>query len=296
MLLSACKAQITGAPADMIDARPAADAPAAVDAADLTDAPLGAWSTPLKVDVASSAQVEDDVTLSSNTLEMFFAVSSANGKDLFYTSRATPSSPWVTAVRLPFNVMNQSDETPRLSVDDRTLYFASGRDGSLDIFQVTRDAPGSMTWTAPAKVDGVNTSAGEKWFMPCGNGHYVLVRDTPSNGSSLFEGDLGGAPPIAIDALNEPSDQRTNETGTFLTQDCLTIYFASNRVTPTQIFRSQRASLAAAWTAPVTVDDFAITGGNGNQEDPWISSDERTFAFASDAAGGGNKDLYLSTR
>jgi Tol biopolymer transport system component len=267
-----------------------------VDTAPPVDAALGAWSTPVKVDVASSGAGEDDVTLSSNTLELFFAVSGGNGKDLFYSSRATPTSAWTTAVRLPFNSAMQSDETPRLSADDQTLYFASGRNGSLDVFQVTRAAPGSTTWGTPTTVAGINTSVDEKWFMPCGSGHYVLVRETANNGTNLFEGDLGGGAAVAIATLNEPAAQRSNETGTFLTPDCLTIYFASNRVSPAQIFRAQRASLSDAWPAPTTVNDFAIAGGNGNQEDPWVSSDERTFAFASDAASAGNKDLYLSTR
>jgi Tol biopolymer transport system component len=297
VLLSACKAQISGVPLDAV--APPADAPAIVtDAsnpvADAPELPLGAWQPPVKIDVASTGGAEDDVTLSSNTLELFFAIANGgNGKDLFYTSRATTTSPWATPLALPFNVAMQSDETPRLSADDLTLYFASGRgNGSLDIFQVTRDAPGSLSWSTPVPVQEVNTTLDEKWFMPCGTNHYVLVRDAGQNGTNLFEGDLGGAAPVAITTLNEPTNQSSNETGTLVTPDCLTIYFASNRVSPTRMFRAQRASITAPWPAPTRVDDFADLGGG--QEDPWISSDQRTFAFASDASG--TKDLYLSTR
>ena len=58
------------------------------------------------------------------------------------------------------------------------------------------------------------------------------------------------------------------------------------------IFVSHRLSVTAPWDLPIPVDDFPATGGN--QEDPWLSADKRTFAFASDAAG--TKDIYLSTR
>jgi hypothetical protein len=36
--------------------------------------------------------------------------------------------------------------------------------------------------------------------------------------------------------------------------------------------------------------DFPIAGTSDGQEDPWLSPDGRTFAFAR------NKDIYLSTR
>ena len=63
---------------------------------------------------------------------------------------------------------------------------------------------------------------------------------------------------------------------------------------PERIFVSHRASVDAPWQPPVRVDDFKIAAGNGAQEDPWLSADGHTFAFASDAAG--TKDIYLSTR
>jgi Tol biopolymer transport system component len=294
VLLSACKAQISGAPADL----GAVDA--ATDAADdlpIVDAPgsqLGPWSTPVKVTpAATTTLVEDDVTLSSNTLELFFAVAGTNGKDLYYTSRSSTTAAWTPAVALPFNSAAQSDETPRLSADDKTLYFASGRggNGTLDIYAVTRPAAGSTAWGTPLALSAVNTTTqSEKWFMPCGTDRYVMVQSRTKDDSDLVEGTLGGGPPTPLTALNSLA----NETGTFVSPDCLTIYFASARVAPLQIYRSQRASLTAPWQPPTPVVDLVIAGGNGNQEDPWLSADGRTFAFASDAAG--TKDVYLSTR
>jgi len=296
LLLAGCQAQISGAPpidAALVVDTTLADTPGLIDSAPIPidgAIALGPWLTPQKIDVASTGRVEDDITLSSNTLELIFAINGQNGKDLFYASRATTSDAWTPAMPLPFNLPPQSEESPRLSADDRTLYFASTRAGrgNLDIFQTTRSAPGNTDWGPVMPADGMinTTNLNEKWFMPCGIDRYVMVKD--GAGSDLVEGTIGGAAPVPIPSLNSSG----NETGAFVTPDCLTIYFASTRVTPTRIFRAHRAALADAWPAPDPVNDFETIGGN--QEDPWISSDERTFGFASDATG--NKDLYLTTR
>jgi Tol biopolymer transport system component len=293
VLLSACKAQISGAPPIELEV----DAPVVeLDATappppPMIDAPppLGAWSMPQKIDVASTGSVEDDVTLSSNTLELFFAINGSKGKDLYYATRASTTSAWTPAVAVSFNSAAQSDETPRLSADDRTLYFASGRggNGTLDIYKTTRSAAGATDWSLPAALDSsVNTtSLNEKWFMLCNADHYLMVQ-----GANLVEGFIGGAGAVPAAPLNANG----NQTGTFVTPDCLTIFFATSKGGQTAMYHSQRARVTDPWDAPSEVTDFSGLGGN--QEDPWISSDQRTFAFASDAAGGGNKDLYLSTR
>ncbi|HEX7840864.1 MAG TPA: hypothetical protein VF469_25475 [Kofleriaceae bacterium] len=260
---------------------------------------LGAWSTPAKVGPAATTAVEDDVTLSSDALEMIFAVEVTNAttntttKDFYYTSRSSIGAAWAKPEPVPFDT-GSSEETPRFSGDDKTLYFASDRAtaGNLDIYSVKRQAAGNTTWGTPVLVAGVNTSATEKWFTPCTGGHYVVVRSVANAGTDLFEGTLGGGAPTTIANLNSTA----SDTGAFLTQDCLTIYFASFRTTPVKIFTSHRATLTDAWPPPTPVDDFKIGTGGDNQEDPWLSPDGKTFAFASDAAGNGNKDIYLSTR
>jgi hypothetical protein len=292
-LVSACNAQISGASGD----RMMPDAAAAADSA-LPDAPvtLGPWSTPAIIPPAAlSTANEDDDTLSANALEMIFAIEGTSGKDLFYTARSSATADWSTAVTVPFN-SPQSDETPRLSDDGLTLFFASGRagHGNLDIWSVQRTALDNTTWGMPQPMLNIGTDTLlEKWFMPCGTDRYVMVQATASNGTDLVEGSLAGGTPAAVTELNSPQ----NETGTFVSRDCLTIYFASNRpssASPTKIYTSHRASLTSPWVMPSVVVDFPIPGSTAGQEDPWRSEDGRTFVFASDAAG--TRDIYISTR
>ena len=218
---------------------------------------------------------------------MVFAVNDAvnGGKDLYYASRTTPADAWTTPVQLGFNLVGPSEETPRFSADDLTLYFASNRvvANGLDIYHVTRSTVGSA-WGVPAVVAGPNTTANEKWFTPCGGQRYLVIV-----AGDIAEGKLNqGAPTV----VTELSDAATNETGTFVTQDCLTTYFASPRSGPNRLYTSTRLGASDPWPAPTMVSDFLAVGGN--QEDPWLAPDQRTFAFVSDVLG--TKDLYISVR
>lgn len=301
LLLASCGAHISSNPEEehgAPDAGVGADAGApGSDAAPPTDAaPLGPWSAPAAVTVAATPATEDDVTLSSNALEMVYAiVDGVSGrKDLYYTSRAAIGAAWTPAAKLPFDRDASSEEAPRFSADDRTLYFASDRaanDGNLDIYAVTHTATAIAQWGLPRKVAPLTTAVSEKWLSPCSDGHYVVVQTTAAGDTDLYEGTLESlAPPKPISGLNTTM----SETGAFLGADCLTLYFASFRVTPERIFVSHRATVDSPWQPPVQVDDFKIGGGSDAQEDPWLSADGRTFALASNAAG--NKDIYLSTR
>jgi hypothetical protein len=286
-LLCGCKANLAnnlGGGDDVVD-----DAPAVTDDAPGVDAPLGPFGAPQKVGAAGSALGEDDATLSFSGLEMVFAVvntADANRKDLFYTSRPDLASAFGPATKLAFSVNGTSEETPRFSADDLTLFFAkTNGTNSLDIFSVTRPNAGAPNFGTPAIVQGVNSAVVEKTFSPCtGNRYLVIV------GQDIAEGTLGGGLPV-VDA-NLSSAQ--TETGAFLTQDCLTAYFASTRPdgNTNRIYTSTRTAVGQPWSVPVVVDDFAALGGD--QSDPFLSDDGRTFVLTSNVDG--NNDVYISTR
>jgi WD40-like Beta Propeller Repeat len=259
-----------------------------LDAAEPDAFVLGAFGTPTKIAIAADPVAnEDDGTLSYSGLELVYARANGNDKDLFYATRATLADPFANPVQLAFSAAGTSEETPRFSADDLTLFYAktNGANG-LDIFKVTRPTAGSTAWGTPQLVAGVSSAATEKWFMPCSGNRYLV-----NVGGDIAEGTLGGGPPV-VDA-NLSSAQ--TETGNFLTQDCLRVYFASTRPPGTNVnrlYRAQRATVGDAWSTPVVVDDFAALGGN--QEDPFLATDERTFVFVSNI--GGSKDLYISVR
>lgn len=277
-----CKAQVEGQATD-----------GGIDQDGDVDAPpdaivLGAWGTPTKVTGASDPAIqEDDGTLSYSQLEIVFARQNAadnNRKDLYWASRTTPTGTFGTPIKLELSLTGTSEETPRFSADDMTLYFASNRGGAtLDIYSITRGATGVPFVGQGTTMPGLASGTLEKWFAPCDNGRYLVIL-----GPDVAEGTLPDAPTV-VPALSTTA----SETGTFITKDCLTAYWASPISGDNAIYTSTRASTTDPWPAPTMVTDFAALGGD--QQDPWIAPDQRTFVLVSNVSGNQN-DVYVSTR
>lgn len=262
----------------------------APDDALMPDAALGAFSTPVAIPGASGGTSNfDDCVMSQNLLDLIFAIqpSGASSKSLYEMQRATTADPWGTPVQLTVLDIGTQEETPRLSPDDLTLYF--GKDG--DIYTSTRATVGGA-FSAPTAVATVNTGAYEKWLSVCDNGVMIVSRDNGGSGYDLFEGTLTGGATTAATTLNSPQD----ETSTFLSTDCLTVYFASSRSTQNQIYFSTRPNTSTDWAAPqLAPTPFSPSDGTDN-EDAWESLDLHTFVFASIRGGSSTKQVYISTR
>jgi len=276
-----CKAQVDGGNTtidgsvdDVID--PADDASV-----------LGAWGTPAPVGGASDpALQEDDGTLTYDGLEIVFARQNAadnNRKDLYWASRMTPQGNFGMPVLLELSAVGSSEETPRFSDDDKTLYFASNLAGNLDIYSITRPATGLPFTGTGQPMPGLASASVEKWFTPCDGGRYLVIL-----GPDIAEGTLPNPPTVVA-----PLSSAESETGTFLTKDCRTTYFASTSGGTNAIYTSTRGAPTDPWPAPTPVADFAALGGA--QSDPWISRDQRTFVLVSNASNNQN-DVYISTR
>ncbi len=135
----------------------------------------------------------------------------------------------------------------------------------------------------------LNTNAYEKWAVVCPSGYAMVSRGVNNRGQDLFEGDITTGANTPVNQLNSTS----NEQGTYITSDCLRVYFQSNRNNDQfDIYTASRVTMNAAWSNATPLVDFNTA--TDDEEDPWISTDQRTFLYAHD--GSGNKDLYISTR
>jgi hypothetical protein len=284
LLLGACKAELSdNAGADANNSQ-ADGGSVFLDATDAQVA-LGAWGTAMPVPGASdSTLVEDDCTLSSNKLELYFKRSDAGDNNLYMMTRASVTAAW--GAPLPLGILNSSvaEESPRLSSDDKTMYF--GRNGQ--IYKSTRTSVGE-SWNAPTEVTALNTSAYEKWADVCDDGYAIVSRMTTNNDQDLFEGTVTGGATTAIAAFNTAN----TEQGTFLSADCLHVYFQSNRDNNQfDLFEASRMTATALWSNPTKMLDFNTT--TSSEEDPWVSTDQRMFVFASNVNG--TKDIFMATR
>jgi hypothetical protein len=299
VLAAGCSARLKDNPTT--DAPVQHDSPVHVDSSidSATDAYVfGAWSAPNGVPGASDSTLNiDDETLNSQQTELYFGIIdpglAGSPKQLWMMNRATAADPWGSPVRLDasFNVGGTTpptEESPRFSPDDLKIYF--GRGG--DIYYATRSAIG-QPWTTPVQLPTVSTANYEKWFAVC-NGNYYLVARNSGSGTPvrLYEGQLGAG----SDTLSALSGTTGNDIGSFLSADCTTAYWASNRSGTTQIYTSTRTAPGASWQ-PTTMLDTEF-GTSTDNEDPWLSPDGRTFYFASTRYGGTNvnKGVFYSTR
>jgi hypothetical protein len=284
VVLGACNAQLhlgdqNKGPSP--DGPVASDAPA--DGPNAPDAPamLGPWGTPQLIPGASNQNVnEDDGTPNQALTELYLSVDNgATNKDLFWMTRAAPTDPWGPKQLLAQS--NGNDESPRLSYDELTLYY--GRNG--DIYAMTR-ATTTSPWGPPSIVAAVNVTGNnvyEKWLATCDNNYYMEVRD-----SDLWEGTLGNAP-TKVTSLSTTG----SEISTWLSKDCKTVMFARTPLNGQEdIYMSTRNSVTDPWPAATAITDFNTP--TSNEEDAWMSLDQKTFVFASNA--GGTKDIYISTR
>ncbi len=284
LLLPACKAELSDHSAVDASGSGQPDSSVFLDAATDGQVALGAWGTPALVPGASDATlVEDDCTMSSNKLEIYFKRTDTGNNNLYMMSRTTVMGAWGAPVALGVLNSTAAEESPRLSSNDLDLYF--GRAG--DIYKSTRTAVG-QPWGAPSAVTSLNTVAYEKWADVCSTGYAIVSRDGGGNGQDMFEGTISGGATTAITAFNTAFAEQ----GAQLSPDCLHVYFQSNRDNQFDLFEATRTTAAGAWANPTKMLDFNTT--TSSEEDPWASGDQRVFVFASNAAG--TKDLYISTR
>lgn len=287
LLISACKAELGEGPADADGSSGGSDSGSnsvSADGGPDATTPLGPWSTPQLVPGGNSGADEDDITLSSNKLELYFKRDDGGNINLYMMTRATPTSAWGSPTALGNLNTSSNEESPRLSPDDLTLYF--GRGG--DIYKSTRTAVGDA-WPAATAVGVLNTGANEKWAAVCANGYVIVSRANGGNAQDLYEGTITTGANTLLTQLNT----NKNEQGTFLSADCLALYIQSDRSGGQfDIYMATRTTTSAAWSNPTVLTDFNTAGAD--EEDPWLSTDQRLFAFASNS--GGNKNLYISTR
>lgn len=250
-----------------------------------------AWSQPTPLEFATAA-VEEDPTMSQNGLELYFARrTEGDDYDIVRYDRVTTSTPWILETTLSFN-STVTDWTPKLSFDDRTLYLASDRGGTMDAMLVTRTAVGGPWGLANELIPSppLNTASEERGVVPCQSGSRFVFASNRNTSLDLFELEVGGT----VTPIPGASDAAYIETSPFLSEDCLTLYFTSTEFGDADIMVMTRASVDTAWSTPQPIPTLSSGAAEG---DPWVSADGRHMILAIDPVPlDGDFDLYESFR
>ncbi|HXU04711.1 MAG TPA: hypothetical protein VN903_27300, partial [Polyangia bacterium] len=196
------------------------------------------FETPrIVAELASNART-DNPTLTADLLEIYFTSDRASGNgDVWFARRFDARMPFDTP--LPVNEVNTTtfETSAAISADGLTLWFGSDRPGgvgSTDIWMATRPNRVAL-WSAPLHVVALNTAA-EDIPRPPGQHGLVMPLSSKQGTSTVYQTFLAarpsvGAPfgaPVLISELASPD--RSTVDG-FLTDDGLTLFFASSAPT-----------------------------------------------------------------
>ncbi|MFT3695413.1 MAG: hypothetical protein QM831_19925 [Kofleriaceae bacterium] len=129
-------------------------------AAELVD--LGAWSTPQAIVALNTTASEDDPAPSDDGLEMFFTsnrTGSMGKADIWRSTRASIDESWGVPELVPELSSTANENTPELSHDALTMYFASDRDTPNDDIYVATRVDRMSPWSTPVPVTELNSMA-----------------------------------------------------------------------------------------------------------------------------------------
>jgi len=181
----------------------------------------GTWSFPKPVYIHNYYNNDPDVSLTVNVFENVMILSLARddavGQNDLYVSIKTGPYSWSTPENLgPVINTTKREITPFLSIDNRTLYFASNRAGSTggtDIFISKRIGDGWNNWTVPLAVKSpINSSSDDANPIFDFNSGHLYFSSNRDGSSDIFRVSI--APPLSEQVtvkgkiVNENTDEK----------------------------------------------------------------------------------------
>jgi Tol biopolymer transport system component len=264
-----------------------------IDAA--IDAALGPFGPPSIIPELSDPSDDDDVTLTADGLEIYWASDrgSPGDDDIWFATRADPAGPFgAPQMSVELSTVD-GDQNPGLAPDGLTIWYATSPGASIDLFVSTRPDRGSP-WSAPVPVTELNTGNDDQGPEPYSMTRMVFYATVPGMDRELFETtrsteQTAWNPPVAIAELNTPYQ----DLSPFLAGE-LELYFTSDRPGGNGqrgIYRANRPDVGSPFATPTLVDELDSAD---NDDDVWLSPDGRRIVFSSDRSG--NVEIYQASR
>lgn len=273
------------------------------------------WSEPVNLGpVINSASLDAHPNLSKDGLSLYFTSSRPGGQgsnDLWVARRECEECAWQAPVNLGAGVNASGiDGASDLSVDGHLLFFHSDRpggQGALDFYVSHRADPNDdLGWGPPQPLGpDVNTTADENaptYVQSAEDGSanlYFTRGSAGTQGQDLYyaaitrEGETQGPAILAVELASI-----VNDAAPTVRADGREILFHSPRAGTlgvADLWVSTRRSVHDPWSEPVNLGAPLNTASFDQQ--PNLSHDGRTLAWASDRPGGfGGLDIWMSTR
>jgi hypothetical protein len=114
------------------------------------------WQTPRVLSEISTTNNESNAAMSPDGLTLAFSSGPTGNQDMYFTTRASRTAAWSTAVPLTALNSGNTDFAGSMTESLDALYFSSSRNASLDIY-VARGSSG--TWSSPTVVSELMTAS-----------------------------------------------------------------------------------------------------------------------------------------
>lgn len=254
--------------------------------------PVYRFAEPVLLMELQSDEKDDNPTLTSNLLEIYFTSTRQDSAAVFFASRDSVSDPFRAPVRVD-SVSDEDTASPAISLDGQTLWVGQDRNDDdvdeTDIWFATRLA--NDGWSALENAASLNSSAKDIPRQPAGTDELTIMPlGSQRNGDdyqtffATREGNADFGAPAPIPEL----EIGARVVDAFLTQDLLTLFYSSGEGEDEgDLFVTTRASLDAPFGPPVALEGINTAD---DERDPWLSPDGRRLFFTSNR--GGSHDIY----
>ena len=257
------------------------------------DAPLGPFGPPQRLDTLSSASFDGDPSLREDRLEIYFSSErpgGLGGRDIWRATRASATTEWEPPQPETALSTASNDSNPSLSHDGLVIFISSG--DPYDIYVAAR-ATVDDPWMAPVPEVELDSSTQDYASGTDLSGTRMIFASERTGFSDLYATQRAV---VAADwdapTMITELDTSATEHGPHLSPDALTVYFTSNRFGTEDFYVAMRPSLVEVFGSVVLLGE--ISTSSANEDDLWVTSDQRVYLYSSDATG--NNDLYEVTR
>ncbi len=167
----------------------------------------GQWSYPRPIEIVGFEQNGGEVSMFVNNSETTMLISMRDpytrGDNDLYISKKIGNNKWSQPKNLGDHINTRYREvTPYLSEDERTIYFASNRPGSIggmDIFYAVRQGNGWQEWSEPRKFYyPINTKYDDSQPMFNKKTGYLYFSSKRDGSSDIFRSKIGESEVLAF--------------------------------------------------------------------------------------------------
>jgi OOP family OmpA-OmpF porin len=195
---------------------------------------------------------------------------------------------------------SSSEINAQLSPDELTIYVASSRGGTYDLYAATR-ATRAGSFGAPGALENLNSASRNEEGPSISSDGLTLYFASNRNGATGPEFDLfvttrissaaDFPAPMEVAMVNSAATDSTPS----LAADGLTLYFTSTRLGVAKIFRASRSSASSAFSAPSEIAELSVE--DQDADSPVVSADQRSIYFSSSRPGTqGASDIWTARR